>query len=263
MTLLAGALATVAALLWRPPERAMTRYRLGREVVPGRRWLAVPAAALLGLTPLVLGLPGPRLVLAVTAAGVGVFAIRLLRASRRQSEVRQRRVQVADLLGLMAAELRAGLLPARSLAGLTDDFACLVPAARAAASGSDVAAALRDAGSAPGREALIEVAAAWQVADRAGAPLADVLGRVEQAVRHDREIDREVQSGVAPARATGRLMAVLPVVGLSLGSGLGGDPVEVLTSTWVGALCCAAGCLLACAGVAWIERIATSVERHP
>lgn len=261
MTLLAGALTTVAVLLWCPSGRTLCRYRLGRSVVTARRWAWLPAPFALALLPVLLGLPGPRLVLAVTAAGIGLFAFRLVRSARRQAAARRRRAEVADVLGLLAAELRAGLLPARSLAGLAGDFPFLGPAARAASSGGDVAAALRDAGRVRGHEALGEVAAGWQVADRAGAPLAAVLGRVEQAAREDREIDREVQSGVGPARATGRLMAVLPIVGLTLGSGLGGDPVAVLTGTWIGALCCAAGCLLACAGVAWVEHIAATAER--
>lgn len=262
MTLLAGALTTVAVLLWRPPGRALSRHRLGRSVVPRRPWAWPAALTVVALMPVLLGLPGPRFVLALTAAGICLFVARMIRSSRQQTLARQRRAEVAELLGLLAAELRAGLLPARSLAGLAGDFPFLGPAARAASSGSDIAAALRDAGRVRGHEALGEVAAAWQVADRAGAPLSTVLDRVEQAVRADREVDREVQSGVASARATGRLMAVLPIVGLSLGSGLGGNPVAVLTSTWIGAVCCAAGCLLACAGVAWVEHIASSAERE-
>ncbi|MFI5429189.1 type II secretion system F family protein [Aeromicrobium sp. UC242_57] len=146
---------------------------------------------------------------------------------------------------------------------MSREHAFLVPAAQAADLGADVAAALRDAGSAPGREALRDLGAAWQVADRAGAPLAAVLGRLEQSVRDDHDLEREIQAGVAPARATGRLMAILPVVGLVLGSGLGGSPFSMLTSTWPGSMCAAAGCALACLGVVWIERIATSAERPP
>lgn len=262
MTLLAAGLSAVAMLAWRPPGQILTRHRLTDEpvvVVRAASWWATVAGVVLSL---VAGLPGPRLVLALTVAGVAVFALRVLRASRAQERVRQRRLEVSDFLGLLAAELRAGLLPARTLRGLCDDFAFLVPVARSADLGGDVAASLREAGAVPGREALLQVGAAWQVAERSGAPLAVVLGRLEQAVRDGREIDREVQAGVAPARATGRLMAALPLVGLTLGSGLGGSPISILTGSWIGAVCAATGCLLACLGVAWIERIAISVERQ-
>lgn len=260
MTWLAAALFACATLLWRPPGRTVARHRLtGLPVVVlrGGAWPFTVA----GVALVAVGLPGPRLVLVLTAAAVAVFALRQLRASRMQERIRRRRREVSDLLGLLAAELRAGLLPARTLTGLGEDFDFLAPAARSADLGGDVAAALREAGEVPGREVLCQVGAAWHVAERSGAPLAVVLGRLEQAVCDDREIEREVQAGVAPARATGRLMALLPLVGLGLGSGLGGSPVTVLTSSWIGVMCAAAGCLLACVGMAWIERIASSLER--
>ena len=160
----------------------------------------------------------------------------------------------------MAAELRAGIIPQRVLAGLAPDFAFLGSAAHAAELGGDVAEALRAAAAEPGGELLAELASAWFVAERSGAPLARVLDRLEETARDDHEIEREVQSGVAPARATGRLMAVLPVLGLSLGAGLGGDPVALLTGTVPGALCLAAGSACACGGLGWINRIAASAE---
>jgi tight adherence protein B len=55
-------------------------------------------------------------------------------------------------------------------------------------------------------------------------------------------------------------MAVLPVLGLSLGAGMGADPVQVLTGTVVGAFCLAGGLALACVGVAWVDRIVASVD---
>jgi len=160
----------------------------------------------------------------------------------------------------MAAELRAGILAQRVLAGLVPDFPFLGAAARAAELGGDVATALRVGGSEPGGELLTDLAAAWFVADRSGAPLAHVLDRLEETARTDREVDREVQAGIAPARATGRLMAILPLVGLSLGSGMGADPFAMLTNTLLGALCLAGGSALACMGVAWVNKIALSAE---
>jgi tight adherence protein B len=163
-------------------------------------------------------------------------------------------------LELLAAELRSGSLPMHALAAVADDAPSLRPAATAARHGGDVAAALGAAGERPGARALVDLAGAWNVADRAGAPLATVLDRVAVSVREDAEVDRDVQAEAAPARATGRMMAVLPLLGLSLGAGLGADPVRVLTGTLLGACCLAAGVALACAGMAWVDRIVASVE---
>ncbi|MCW2788869.1 MAG: type secretion system protein [Aeromicrobium sp.] len=265
MTVVAALATGLAVLLWRPPDTWWVRHRLGLGGSVAARPAATTGLVLLVATggPVVVGLPGPRLVLALTVAGAAGFALRQARSSRARSAVRRRRAEVTDLLGLMAAELRAGILPAHVLAGLAPDFGFLGAATRSADIGGDVPAALRVAARTPGRELLGELAGAWHVAERAGAPLARVLDRLEESSRAEREIEREVESGVAPARATGRLMAVLPAVGLALGSGMGGDPLAVLTGTWPGVLCLAAGVALACTGVGWVERIADSVERAP
>lgn len=276
MTLAAALLVAAAARLRWPDGRSLVRLRLDRTVgadVTGRAvsgskvpvgWLLAAAAALGAVVVPVLPVTsGPRIVLAATAAAIAWFAAHQVRGARAAARVALRRADVVELLGLMTAELRAGVLPHRMLAGLADDFAVLGSAARAADVGADVPSALRGAAAVDGYEPLRDVAAAWQVSDRSGAPLAAVVERLEQSARQDREIGREVRSAVAPARATGRLMALLPVVGLLLGSGMGGDPVAVLTSTWIGVACLAAGCLLACAGITWIERIAASAGDPP
>ncbi|MFI5429190.1 hypothetical protein [Aeromicrobium sp. UC242_57] len=61
-------------------------------------------------------LPGPRLVLAVTLLGLGVFGVRQVRAARARDSVRTRRRITAEVLALMAAEL-----PDRSASGAGAD----------------------------------------------------------------------------------------------------------------------------------------------
>jgi tight adherence protein B len=64
----------------------------------------------------------------------------------------------------------------------------------------------------------------------------------------------------APARATARLMAFLPLIGIVLGTTLGADPIRVLTGTTIGVACWGSGLALACVGVWWIERLVRAVE---
>jgi tight adherence protein B len=263
VTLLAALFTASAVLLRRPPGRWVAQHRLGLQVQhrPVSRLVVIPAGAALLMTGAgFIGVSGPHVVLVLTATGVAAFGLRQWRAERRRRRLRERRIQVSEAIGLMSAELRGGILPQRVLTGLAAEFDFLVPAAHAADLGGDVSAALRVAADQTGAELLGELAGAWLVAERAGAPLSRVLDRLEETARDDLEIEREVESGLAPARATGRLMAVLPVFGLALGSGMGGDPVAVLTGTLPGVLCLAAGCALACAGVAWVERIAAGAE---
>ena len=263
MTLLAAVATVCAMVLARPSGVWLTHERLliARQWSVRPRSLVAPLVVASVVGVLMAGLPLARLIVALTVGGVALFAVRQVRTERARRSAQQRRSAVAEVIGLMAAELRAGVLPQRVLTGLAPDFPFLAAAARAAELGGDVSAALRLEAGAPGHEQLAALSSAWLVAERAGAPLARVLDRLESSARDDREIEREVQSGVAPARATGRLMAVLPVVGLTLGSGMGADPITLLTSTVMGALCLAAGTACACAGVAWVNRIAAAAER--
>lgn len=263
MSLAAALLIALSLVLARPSGSWLAHERLlvprHWSIRPGSLVAPLGAAACVGV--LTAGLPPARLIVALTIGGVGLFALRQVQAERVRRRARAGRAAVAEAVGLMAAELRAGVLPQRVLSGLAPEFPFLAAASRTADLGGDVPAALRLEAVVPGREQLGELSSAWMVAERAGAPLAQVLDRLEASARDDREIEREVQSGVAPARATGRLMAILPAVGLMLGTGMGSDPVELLTSTVPGALCLAAGSACACAGVAWVNRIAATAER--
>lgn len=263
MTVVAGLFTVLAMLVARPHGGWLVRERLDlpRQGRLRPRALVVPGVGVAVLGVVLAGLPPARLIVALTAGAVGLFALRQVRVERVRRRAHARRSSVAEAVGLMAAELRAGVLPQRALTGLAPDFPFLAPASRAAGLGGDVSAALRAESELAGGEQLADLSSAWFVAERSGAPLARVLDRLERAARDDREIEREVQAGVAPARATGRLMAVLPLVGLLLGSGMGADPVHLLTSTVPGALCLAAGSACACAGVGWVNRIAAAGER--
>ena len=264
-TIGAAAASALALLLARPPGGWVLQTRLGPRTArrPEGQQVGPLVRIALVATIVVAAVATSRfslVIVAATAVGAVLFLLRQVRISRDRSASVRNRSQTIAALDLLAAELRAGILPRHAIEALADDAPSLRPAAAAAAHGGDVVAALRAASAEPGASALADLAGAWQVAERAGAPLAHVLDRVASAVRDDAEVDRDVQAEAAPARATGRLMAVLPVLGLSLGAGMGADPVRVLTGTVVGASCLAGGVLLACAGIVWVDRIVSSVD---
>ena len=177
-------------------------------------------------------------------------------------------------VGSAAAELgvllRAGLPPPVAWAELARApahpvvLALASAAASAAAQGGDVATALRrTAGGTLSPQvvpAVLGLAAVWEVAQRTGAPVADVLGRYAELVQADLDARDAVDVALSAPRATARLLLALPPVGLLLGTAIGADPVAVLLGTPAGRASAAvgAGCLLLAA--IWTRHLLRSVR---
>ncbi|RLV57515.1 hypothetical protein D9V41_02490 [Aeromicrobium phragmitis] len=263
MTVLAAVGVALAVLAWRPSPGWVASSRLQRPIRLGRIRLA--GGTLLVLAPvagaIVVSLRPALVIVAAAGAGTGAFAARRWRRGRQRAAAARREAEVCELVLVLAAALRAGLPASTALAQVAREFPVLVPVAHAARLGGDVPAALNHQSAGAGGAALARLAAAWRVAETSGAPLAGVLDRLSVSEREERDVRREVEAGVAPARATAVLMATLPVFGLLLGSGFGGDPVALILDHLLVAGVVASGVALACVGVWWIDRIADAAER--
>lgn len=100
--------------------------------------------------------------------------------------------------------------------------------------------------------------AAVRLADRTGAPLADLVERIEADARATDRGLAAAAAQAAGARATAWLLAVLPLGGIGLGYGVGVDPVAVLLHTPVGAACAVTAVVLQLTGLLWAERLGSS-----
>ena len=98
--------------------------------------------------------------------------------------------------------------------------------------------------------------------DDTGSGLAGAIRQAADAIRADRRTARLVAAELASAHATARMLAVLPLGVLLLGTGIGGDPVGFLTGSTAGLVCLAVGLALSYAGLLWLERIADRVLRR-
>jgi len=93
--------------------------------------------------------------------------------------------------------------------------------------------------------------AAARLSDELGAPLSGVLDRIASAVAADEEAEDERRAALAGPRATARVLAWLPLLGLLLGGLLGADPVGVVLSGGLGTMAAALGAALLLLGRWW------------
>ena len=220
-------------------------------------WLCLPVALVLAL------LGGSVLPLVAGAVAVPLVSRRLRDRERERARVR-RADEVIAWCAAVAGELRAGRQPGQALAAAARDTAALgaaaAPVVAAATFGGDVPAALREAAREPGAEGLAGVAACWQVAVDGGAGLASGLERLESALRAEREQQDALRAELAGPRTTVLLLALLPALGLLLGTAMGAGPLRVLLHSPAGFGCLLVAAVLEMAGVCWAARIVRAGE---
>jgi tight adherence protein B len=262
LTLIAGTAAAFAVLLASGSPRwdrgATTRPMRGMRPLTSLAWvIAVIVLVIAGPGQIT----GSRAVLAAIAAVAGASVLGLVRRqrlARKEADAADRVVEMTDLL---VAELAAGLPPGQALAHAAESWPDLLPVVEADRLGADVPEALRTLAALPGRHDLRLVGAAWEVALRTGGGLAEPLARIAAGIRANRVTARIVGSELASARATARLVAVLPGAALLMGTSDDARPVAfLLTEPW-GLACLASGLACGLAGLWWIEAIARRVVR--
>ncbi|NLU80243.1 hypothetical protein HCA58_18015 [Micromonospora sp. HNM0581] len=100
--------------------------------------------------------------------------------------------------------------------------------------------------------------AAVRMAEHTGAPLADLVERIEADARSTDRALATASAQASGARATAWLLAALPLGGIGLGYGIGVDPLQVLLHTTVGGACAIAAVGLQVIGLLWAERLSVT-----
>lgn len=143
----------------------------------------------------------------------------------------------------------------------------LQSAHQAAQLGLSVPETLREAASRSGEPALgtlwLDLAACLEVAERSGAPLADVLARYAMQRESQLDSDAARDTALAGPRATVRLLSWLPLLGLGVGYLIGVDPLAVLLGSAPGTAALCAGIVLMVAGRVWSGRLVRAAEGEP
>lgn len=248
----AAALAGLMALLVPagPSVAGLRRSRTART----------PYLCVAGGLALLVAVGSPQVIAVAAVVGLAAaVAVRLVGRQRVAAAATANRGHVVEMCTTVAAELAAGGTAPAALDRAGADWDLLAPAVRTAATGGDVPAALRDLSVRPGAGDLRVVAASWHVAHRTGQGLSDAVARVADEIREAARTERVVAGELASARATARLVAVLPVFALLLGSGAGGDPWSFLLRSPIGIGCLALGLGFLLLGLWWIEDLARGV----
>jgi tight adherence protein B len=259
-TWLAVALAGMSAALLSP---GAVRIGDGRSTARGA---ISPALVLLagGTGAVVLwSWLSPHTFALVVLLGLAALGVARMVGHRRAARAAEHRSDnVLSVCDAMASDLAAGQPPLLSLDRAASEWPEFAPVAAAGRMGADVPTVLRELSGRPGARQLRTLAATWQVAHDTGSGLAGAISQAADTIRENRRTARLVAAELAAAHATARMLAVLPVGVLLLGSGVGGDPVGFLLGSTAGLVCLALGLGLCFAGLLWLERIADGVLRR-
>jgi tight adherence protein B len=171
------------------------------------------------------------------------------------------RSAVIDLCDGLAAELTAGGAPEEALdravafldPSITSAFAHLRTA-------HDIPSGLELRATTPGAEGLRLLAACWRIGVERGGAFASVADGLAAALREEETHRQQVSAQLAGARATAKLLAVLPLLGMAMAAALGAHPLTFLFTTLPGLVCLIVGVSLDTTGILWTRRIATSAE---
>jgi tight adherence protein B len=237
-----------AAREWVLPTVGLVRIRARVQAFADRRprWAVSVSALVAFVSVWIVAGPVAGFVLAVYGALGARAAIRRSARSRTTSA----RARSLDDLTALAADLRVGL--AGSALRKTE---VVVPESGVAAREGGVA-------SPPPDVRLAELTAAvWRLAERTGAPAADLVDRIEADARAADRARAGAAAQAAGAKATALLLAAMPVGGVALGYGIGVNPLQVLLHTPLGAACAGVAVALQCAGLLWADRLASGPAR--
>jgi tight adherence protein B len=254
-------LALAAALIVWPPAATLARLGVSRSLsftLPPPTWrtLLPAVVALASAAALISGW-----IAALLAAFYGFLGARALvgRSARHRRAAAE--ALALDALGTVAADLRAGL--PLSLPSLSPPSSSLPsPSSSFPSSAAETIGRLGTPGrlgtsGRPGTSGRLgELAgAAERLAERTGAPVADLLDRIEADARASARTRASTQAQAAGAHATAVMLAVLPLAGVALGFAMNADPLHVLLHTRWGGVCALAAAVLQGAGLLWSERI--------
>lgn len=260
-----GVLLCAAALLVLPRPRARLAVLRSEASISldGRVRTVMVGAAVAAATVLGVLIGGVYFVGASSIVGATAW-----KRHRRRVFRRERLDESASLIaGLetVIGELRVGAHPAIACGTAAEECTGTVASSFRRASararlGGAAHEGLLSADSPMSRELSI-LAGAWRVADENGLALVGLLSAARGDLLARNRFRDRTEASLAGARATGTVLACLPVLGVLLGQAMGASPIDVLLGGGVGGILLLLGSGLGCAGLLWTDAITERVCR--
>jgi tight adherence protein B len=178
---------------------------------------------------------------------------------RRRRHARLWRAAVIELCDGLAAELTAGRAPALAFeAAATALDPAVARVLLRPRPGEELPEMLTRISAVSGAEGLRLLAGCWRIGAERGGAFATVIDNLAAALR-DQEAHRlEIGAQLAGPRATARLLAGLPLLGLAMAATLGAHPLAFLFGTLPGMGCLVVGIGLDALGLWWTARLAAA-----
>ncbi len=196
---------------------------------------------------------------------------RRLRLLLRPDETVDDVIHVVESTG---AALKAGLGPADALVlvvrsrdarpgrakALDDALPALESRAR---NGELLSGGWREAAATLRSPQILVLARAWALSEATGAPLSEAAATAARLMRVDRDRHRRSVAAVAGARATMRILTLLPLSGPLLAGLLGVDLVNLYARSAAVWACIGGGLVLIGIGRWWVDRLIAAAMRGP
>ncbi|MGH2677850.1 MAG: type II secretion system F family protein [Actinomycetota bacterium] len=235
---------------------------------PGRPWsfvLAIAGCAFLGAAVGEL-LAGP--VAALAGAAGGPFVLLSIVARRAAAEQVRAEEHLQEAILALAAATRAGLSIRRAVEEAARDAGPPLDAELARVIdrldvGDSLESALSSLASRLELRDIGLVVTVLSLHRRTGGDLPAMLEQVAEVVGDRVRSRREVRAITAQGRASGAILAVLPVAFVALLSGTGGEALGAFYRTPLGAGLLLAGLACEALGFWWIRRIVHRAEMAP
>ncbi|MDR2897100.1 MAG: hypothetical protein LBV30_10725 [Propionibacteriaceae bacterium] len=221
-----------------------------------RRGLAHKSWLGLILLPIILaGVIFEQLVIVAGLVEVVSVLMILAQRARGSRQMTKNRQLVARSSEVLANLMSVGHVPSRAAQLAADQCLPLKPVAAAIDIGIAPGDAFVEVGQLPGYEQFLTIGRAWQVSARSGASLVATLESVNQSAVEHSELQDVATTEASASLATGRMLAVLPLLGLAMALMIGGDPLGFFTGSIAGRLCLLSGLGLIGLGLIWTDRL--------